>query len=197
MWKIKPRKRPEETGDARKYYDSEAGGAYAQSHAIERIQRELTLKALSIALFPFGSKILDAGCGSGYSLEILKAVGYETAGFDISLAMVRLSKGKGFNAKVGDLRKIPFPAKSFDGIISISALQWVSLEESGKVAAEFKRVLRPKGRAVVQFYPKSEEELLDWGRTFRKAGFGVVVKQEGLDSRTKRRVFLALSKKGF
>ena len=191
MWKIKNSKRPEKTTSATEYYGEKA--AYASSSAIRRIQRKITLRALELAMFPLDWKILDAGCGNGFSLDILREVGYECAGFDVSPSMVALAKKKGFLAKAGDLRKIPFPKASFDAIISISALQWIDLAEASVVAHEFKRVLKKNGRAVMQFYPESEKQLMDWAQAFRKAGFSMVVKQEGLESPRKRRVFLLLN----
>ncbi|MFH0922596.1 MAG: class I SAM-dependent methyltransferase, partial [Candidatus Micrarchaeota archaeon] len=137
--------------------------------------------------------VLDAGCGSGFSLEILREIGYSCAGFDVSPAMVSLAKKKGFVAKVGDLRKIPFPKASFDAIVSISALQWIDLNEASVVASEFRRVLKSNGRAVIQFYPESEKQLMDWAKAFKTARFSVVVTQEGLDSPRKRKVFLLLN----
>lgn len=144
-------------------------------------------------MFPLDWKILDAGCGNGFSLEILREIGYSCAGFDVSPAMVALAKKKGFTAKLGDLRKIPFPKASFDAIISVSALQWIDLSEASVVAREFKRVLKKGGRVVIQFYPESERQLMDWAKAFKPAGFSVVVTQEGLESPRKRRVFLLLN----
>jgi len=195
MWKVRNAKRPEKTVSARDYYGEKT--PYASSRVLRRIQRKITLRALKLALFPLEWKLLDAGCGNGFSLEILREVGYECAGFDLSPQMVALAKKKGFDVKVGDLRKIPFPAKSFDAILSVSALQWVSLSESGLVAKEFRRVLKRSGRAVIQFYPESEKELMAWAQAFKKAGFSVFVRQEGLESARKRRVFLLLGNKVF
>ncbi|MFH0923006.1 MAG: class I SAM-dependent methyltransferase, partial [Candidatus Micrarchaeota archaeon] len=100
MWKIKNSKRPEKTASATEYYGENA--PYASSSAIRRIQRKITLRALELAMFPLSWKVLDAGCGSGFSLEILREIGYSCAGFDVSPAMVSLAKKKGFVAKVGD-----------------------------------------------------------------------------------------------
>jgi 18S rRNA (guanine1575-N7)-methyltransferase len=191
MWKIKNSKRPEKNVGAIEYYGENT--PYASSSAIRRIQSKITLRALELAMFPLDWKILDAGCGNGFSLEILREIGYSCAGFDVSPSMIALAKKKGFVVKVGDLRKIPFVKASFDAIISVSALQWIGVVEASVVASEFKRVLKKNGRAVIQFYPESEKQLMAWAKAFKNAGFSVVVKQEGLDSPRKRRVFLLLS----
>jgi len=193
-WRVK-RERPEETvSDAVKYY-AEEGRGYAGSNALRRIQRELTMRSLMLLLPPLSSRILDAGCGNGFSLEVLREAGYKRIrGFDISPEMIEEAKKKKFDVKVGDLRKIPFPARSFDVIISISALQWVKPEGMPSVAREFRRVLVSGGRAVVQFYPKSEEDLMYVARCFKHAGLKTAMITENADNPRKRRVFLLLSK---
>ncbi|VVB67894.1 Trans-aconitate 2-methyltransferase [Candidatus Norongarragalina meridionalis] len=193
-WRVK-RERPEETvGDAVKYY-AETGKHYAESNAYRRIQRDITLRSLMLLLPPLTARVLDAGCGNGFSMEILREAGYKRIrGFDISPEMIEEAKKKKFEVKVGDLRKIPYPARSFDAIISVSALQWVKAEQMPSVAREFRRVLVSKGKAVVQFYPKSEEDLMHAARCFKHAGLRTAIITENADNPRKRRVFLLLSR---
>jgi len=192
-WRVK-RERPEErVGDAEEYYAGE-GCRYVKSNALRRIQRELTMRALMLLLPPLKARVLDAGCGNGFSMEVLREAGYrKIKGFDISPEMIAEAKKKKFDVKVGDLRKIPFPARSFDVIISISALQWVKPEGMPSVAREFRRVLAPGGHAVVQFYPKSEEDLMYAARCFKHADLKTAMITENADNPRKRRVFLLLS----
>ncbi len=192
--------RPEDECEVGDFYDSGEVQRYSQSNAMRRIQRDLTLRALDLARFPLNSKILDAGCGSGFSLEILKEVGYKKIyGFDLLPAFVAEAKKRGFkNVKVGDLRQFPFSAaEKFDGIISISALQWVSVhgeKEVEKVAVEFFSHLITGGSAVVQFYPKSEGELMSVAKVFRAIGFKVKMITENPGNARKRKSFLLLYK---
>jgi ubiquinone/menaquinone biosynthesis C-methylase UbiE len=196
-WTVK-RERPEEKiGDARLFYD-EGGEAerYSQSNAMQRIQRQLTLAALLYAEFREGAKLLDAGCGNGYSALVAKEAGFEVKGFDVSPTMVEIAKRSGVDARVGDLRKIPFSARSFDGVFSISALQWLKKKEDlSKAAKEFYRVLKNGGGAVVQWYPKSEDEMLASADEFKRAGFEVTLRVENPDNPRKRRVFMLCDKR--
>ena len=147
--------------------------------------------------------ILDAGCGTGFSLSVLSELGFKAKGFDLSPRLVALARKKKLDAVVGDLRKIPFPPGSFGALISISALQWLLSEKYSdkereenvrKCASEFWRVLEKGGKAAVQFYPKSEEELFWAGKIFKSAGFSVVVHQDNAQNGRKRKCFLLLEK---
>ena len=192
--------RPEDThGIATEFYDERESQRYATSNAMRKTQRELTMRALELQIPPLDAKILDAGCGCGFSLEVLKEIGYDNIkGFDITPQLVKTAKTNGFNAKVGDLRKIPFKEK-FNVIISISALQWITasnLEENiEKTAKEFKRLLNPKGYVLVQFYPKTEQELMQTAKTFNANKFTVKVITDNPNNAKKRKNFLVLNLK--
>ncbi|MFH0973400.1 MAG: class I SAM-dependent methyltransferase [Candidatus Micrarchaeota archaeon] len=196
-WVVK-RERPEESSRGAIDFYEEQGEAlrYSQSGALQRIQKQLTLKALLYAEFPEGARLLDAGCGNGFSSLIAKEAGYSVKGFDLSPTMVETAKRNGVDACVGDLRKIPFPARSFDGVFSISALQWLKTKNDlGRAAQEFHRVLRSGGSAVVQWYPKSENEMLAAVDAFKRVGFEVTLRVENPENARKRRVFLLCDKR--
>ncbi len=97
--------------------------------------------------------------------------GFNVTGIDISEDMVELAKNKGLNVKVADARELPFVDETFDGILSISTLQWLDEKDMGKVAKEMFRVLKPGGIAVVQFYPRNQRHILSVGKAFLESGF--------------------------
>jgi len=191
--------RPEDEKEVGEYYSEEEAERYAHSNAMRRIQRQLTMRALELARIPFTARVLDAGCGTGFSLEVLKEAGYKKiAGFDAVPALLKHAKQKGFKARKGDLRCIPFPDKSFDAIISISALQWIlaknACENAARAAKEFNRVLSEKGTAVIQFYPRSQEQATVAARAFRREGFKTILVTDNPANPVKRKVFLLLRK---
>ncbi|HII39223.1 TPA: class I SAM-dependent methyltransferase [Candidatus Micrarchaeota archaeon] len=191
--------RPEDGSEAGDYYDSTESERYAESNAMRRIQRQLTLRALELAQITLSSSVLDAGCGTGFSLEVLKEVGYNRiAGFDAVPALLKHARAKGFTVKKGDLREIPFKDGLFDSIISVSALQWIlaekTVENASKAAQEFWRVLKPNGIVVIQFYPRSEEEAMLAAKAFRAKGFAVRLITDNPQNPRKRKVFLLLKK---
>lgn len=84
--------------------------------------------------------LLDAGCGEGYYLtELQKSLPEaELSGVDISKDAVRFAAVRNKNALwlTGTAAALPFPDRSFDGVLSMFALT---------VEHEFARVLRPGG----------------------------------------------------
>ena len=191
-WVVK-KERPEDKGEATEEYDKE-GAEHYEREGMKRIQKTIMIRALLLAKIPQGAKVLDAGCGTGFGMELLAEAGYEAQGFDVSQAMVEKAKAKGFEVKQGDLRSIPFDDHSFDAIVSISALQWVPLQEREKVAKEFWRVLKEKATAVIQHYPKSEDEMMRTGLLFRRQGFKVTLQIDNEDNPRKRKIYMLLDK---
>ncbi len=218
-WRVR-RERPEDDVQAETFYGEQGADAY-ETNVMRKIQERILVRALLLAKIPEGAKVLDAGCGTGFGMEVLKEAGYEVQGFDVSPAMVEKARAKGFQVKQGDLRSIPFEEGSFDAIVSISALQWVPLQQREKVAKEFWRVLRKGGikvgsgkdrmsdamggrgdpsrgvyppGGVIQYYPKSEDEMMQTGRIFRKRGFLVKLQIDNADNPRKRKVYMLLEK---
>ena len=200
-WRSLSAKRPEQSFSALEYYESEEGRSHVEKNAVRKIQRGLTMRALLLAKIPLHEKVLDAACGSGYSLELIKEAGYNAQGIDLSPRLVLLAKAKKLDARVGDLQKIPLPNAAFGGLISISALQWLlqgtekeQKEKLAKCASEFWRVLKVGGRAAIQFYPESEEQAMLAAKAFRAKGFKTVLHTENPENARKRKVFILLEK---
>lgn len=115
--------------------------------------------------------ILDIGCGSGLSGEILSENGFIWEGFDISRDMLNIASAKEvggglWQVDIGQGWKVR--PGVFDGAISISTIQWLCVA-SKKSDNPFKRCckffqslydsLRIGGRAVLQFYPDGKHQL--------------------------------------
>ena len=192
--------RPEDIYEnADKFYEEKEATRYALSNTMRKTQRELTMRALEFQVPPLSAKVLDAGCGCGFSLEVLKEIGYTNIkGFDLTPRFVEVAKQKGYAVRIGDLRKIPY-SERFDVIISISALQWITasnLEKNvKKTAKEFNRLLNPEGCALIHFYPKTEVELMHTARVFNENGFAVKVVTDNPNNAKKRKNFLVLNLK--
>ncbi len=98
-----------------------------------------------------GEVILDAGCGTGiFTLDILSS-GSKVVGLDISVPMLiqarKKLKGFPFRMVVADMLRLPFPESLFDGVVSITALEFVR-DAKGAVKELF-RVTRKGGTIVV------------------------------------------------
>ncbi len=156
----------------------------------------MTHRALSLLSLPSPSLILDIGCGSGLSGEILSSVpaseggphawvGMDVAASMLDIALQRDVDGDLLLADIG--QGVPFRAGSFDAAISISAIQWLCNAESsdvspqGRLARFFNGLyasLRRGGRAVCQFYPKNEQQRSMISGAAIKAGFGAGILED-------------------
>lgn len=134
--------------------------------------------------------LLDVGCGSGLSGEVLSEHGHQWIGFDISEYMLKVAQED--NECEGELvlqdmgKGCPFRPGVFDGAISISAIQWLchanSKNENPKKRLHhffqtLYGVLDRGSRAVFQFYPESIDQSEFIMQQAQQAGFngGLVV----------------------
>lgn len=185
------------------YYTEERAKHYDQNTRIRKIQREMTLRALEILDVNPPGLFLDVGCGTGLSMQVLKERGFGVIGIDIAEPMLNIAKQKGLEVHKADFTiKIPWDSHHFDFVISISTLQWifhgfkpeVILEKGRTTAAEIYRVLKPEGRAIIQFYPKNEEQVKLAGKLFKKAKFHIIKIIDDPNIPKRRKIFLSCSK---
>ena len=115
-----------------------------------------------------GKRYLDYGCGSGWFSTFLAQRGAFVEGFDISLKLVQLGMKRAAANGVVDhvsLKKmtaevLDYPDEHFDGVVGISILHHISLDEGGR---ELFRVLKSGGRALF-IEPLGQSKVLDWVR---------------------------------
>jgi len=180
------------------YFSKDAAEHYDHSPRMRKVQRELTERAIELLGLKSG-KVLDVGCGTGLSLEVLEEKGFDAVGIDLSQPMLEIAKRKGLKVRRADFTKLPFKDRAFDALISISSLQWVYgksyndvLGKYSKIAREFYRVL--KKRAVVQFYPKTEREFELVAKEFKRAGFRVTIAVDYPEIKKRTKKFIILVK---
>lgn len=170
----------------------------------------MTRRALELLDLRSPSLILDVGCGSGLSGEMLSSVtategGPHTwVGMDISASMLDVALQRDCE---GDLlladagQGVPFRAGTFDAAVSISAIQWLCNAEtsdtsaSGRLARFFSGLyasLRRGGRAVCQFYPKHEAQRNMITQAAVRAGFGAGLLEDDPDTKNVK-VYLVLT----
>lgn len=111
-------------------------------------------------------ELLDLGSGSGrLAVEIARrARDLQITTMDPSVGMVQVAEsrihgaGLGRQAKVvhGDLKDIPFPDNSFDGVVALRSFRRAEAPE--RVLSEIYRVLRPGGRARIYDLRKETPE---------------------------------------
>ena len=99
-----------------------------------------------------GSRVLDAGCGSGQFAIALATLGCVVTAKDLSPQMIDRASGHArdrgveIEFRVGDITRLDDPAATYDAIHARAVLQFVP----DVVAAlrEFRRVLKPAGRLL-------------------------------------------------
>ena len=102
-----------------------------------------------------GGPVLDAGCGTGGFLARLRRAwpggGQAAAAFGLEFkpeAAARARAKAGVPVAVGSVNAIPFADASFGGLVSLDVLCHAAAEPE-RALAEFRRVLRPGGRLVL------------------------------------------------
>ena len=120
--------------------------------------------------------IVDLGCGTGFSSEIFIENGHRVIGIDILMDMLSKAKNKKEFLKeekeleliLADINYLPIKQASIDQIISISAYNFITHGKDltndisktvNNTARYLKKILKPKGRIVIEFYPKDEKQL--------------------------------------
>jgi SAM-dependent methyltransferase len=94
--------------------------------------------------------VLDIGCGIGEQAEIIKSIGNNVVGVDISYNAIRVAKAKsvekalGIDYIVADIENLPFKEEVFD--ICFCGLVFHHFPELSEVARQIHNVLGKKGK---------------------------------------------------
>lgn len=118
-----------------------------ERHWWYRGRRRILRAELDRLTFPLGARALDAGCGSGRTLDELAR--YATvSGVDLSEEAVASAQARGYaDVRVGALERLPFPARTFDLITCLDVLEHVP--DDVRALRELRRVARPGATLVV------------------------------------------------
>lgn len=95
-----------------------------------------------------GQRILDLGCGDGRLTAELAATGAEVVACDLSAEQAAAARARVPWVQVADATALPYPDRSFDGVLSNAALHWMPAQEP--VLSELARVLKPGGRLAAE-----------------------------------------------
>ncbi|MHA1775933.1 MAG: hypothetical protein DRO88_05230 [Promethearchaeia archaeon] len=197
--------RPEEFAkDPLKYYNADRVKEYAESKALMRIQEGITKRCVELVQAVPPSLFLDLGAGCGFSSLYLKIKGFRTVGMDINRIFLSYYSLFETNPIQGDLREFTWRPNSVDFIISISAVQWLLAEDDELLRKRYlyrlshfcASALKPQGKLVFQFFPKSNEAMMELGHTFLETNaFEGNFVIDNPDNPKKRRIFLLLTRK--
>jgi len=120
--------------------------------------------------------ILDLGCGTGFSTEVLVDLGFNVIAIDLLMDMLE----KAYHKKelfsdinvleliLANMVNLPFKPSIFHYIISVSAYNFITYKKITQseikktldyTANYLNKCLKKNGRIVIEFYPHSQEEL--------------------------------------
>jgi len=177
--------RPEHLAPPEIYYNDDEAKKYGQSSRMIDIQTNMAERCLELCLLPDNPcLLLDIGCGSGISGEAITEAGHAWIGYDIAASMLGVAVEREVD---GDLiladAGVPlnFRPGTFDGAISVSALQWLcNVDKKGH--EPFKRLraffqclfdcLKKGSRAALQFYPETAGQVEMITAAALRCGFG-------------------------
>lgn len=131
------------------------------AHDFDRTRYALWPRVVSFLQgLPFGSKILDIGCGNGKYLSV-RAGDCEVHACDPCAALVAIAQRKHPNATVLEANglSLPYEDDVFDGVMSVAVLHHlVSVEKRIAFLQDMIRVLRPGGKGHVTVWAAHQEE---------------------------------------
>lgn len=115
----------------------------------ERKSPALWGQVLDLARVGAGTRMLDAGCGSGGASVMARERGAIVSGCDISESMLALARERlpGADLRLGELEKIPFEDGTFDAVVAVNSVQFAP--DPARAAKELLRVTAPGGRVAV------------------------------------------------
>jgi len=108
-----------------------------------------------------GSSVLDVGCAKGFMLhdfaELIPGIvvkGVDVSSYAIEHAMEDMKP----HVQVADARKLPFPDKSFDLVISINTVHNLDRNDCAVALKEIERVSRGHSFITIDAYRDEEEK---------------------------------------
>src|SRR5919204_1349677 len=111
-----------------------------------------------------GALILDAGCGNGRHAVPLARAGYRVVAFDRSAPLLAAGRRSVGRARWpifmrGCYASLPFGTGRFDAVLSLgTALGYLGDEGDQRALREFRRVLVPRGRLVIETLHREQLE---------------------------------------
>ncbi len=120
--------------------------SYFQSREVWPDFRMELRTILRLARLAPDSRALEVGCGSGELLRALRGMTRFAVGVDLSSAGLRLAAARA-SAACARAERLPFRDGIFDAVVSQHLLE--HLPDAEGALLEWRRVLRPGGRAVL------------------------------------------------
>jgi ubiquinone/menaquinone biosynthesis C-methylase UbiE len=143
------------------FFDGDRKYGYGGFKYNPRFWREVALDFKKYWKLNKKSSVLDVGCAKGFMLYDLKKIipGIKVSGIDISRYAVQNSKIEVRRfLKVANAKKLPFPDKSFDVVVSINTIHNLNKRDFAKSLKEIMRVTKKYAFITVDAYRNNKEK---------------------------------------
>jgi len=160
-------------------------GYFEDRHWWFRGTRRIVVRLLT-RFAPRGGRLLDVGCGTGYTLSLVSG-DYRCVGLDASPDAALAARAKaGAPVTRGDACALPFPDGSFDVVTALDVLE--HLDDDARAMSEIHRVLAPGGVAVLsvpahQWLFSPHDRALGHVRRYSRKSFLNLMQHSGLEPR--------------
>jgi ubiquinone/menaquinone biosynthesis C-methylase UbiE len=159
-------------------------GTWLTAEVDER-QTELVWRLLELEP---GAEVLDVACGHGRIANRLAERGARVTGLDADAYFLAKAREAGSGAEFveGDMRSLPSPDASFDAVLLwFTSLGYFDDDGNRAVLRELRRVLRPGGRAAVDFQNLPRLLANFQRQTFVRRGVDVMLDEHEFDEDTR------------
>jgi SAM-dependent methyltransferase len=120
---------------------------FDEHHWWYRGRRHILLAILNELPLPADARVLDAGCGSGRTLEELRRFG-AASGIELSPEAAEIARGRGgLDIRIGRLEELPWEAETFDLITCMDVIEHTPDDRA--TLRELRRVAKPGGWLIV------------------------------------------------
>src|SRR5215469_10254389 len=129
---------------------------YEDKHLTARIYQErkdMTLDWIEGFSLPDSARVLDLGCGAGYTAVALARRGYRVHAVDSEQTMLDIASrhaqaaGVSVSLAIGDAHELQFEDDTFDVVVALGLIPW--LHSPQEVLRELRRVIRAGGFLVI------------------------------------------------
>jgi SAM-dependent methyltransferase len=118
-----------------------------EHHWWYRGRRRIIATELDRLTLPLGAQLLDAGCGSGRTLDELARFG-DVHGIELNEDAAEIARRRGLGeVVVGRVEELPWPADTFDLITCLDVIEHTP--DDGVALRELRRVAKPAGWLLV------------------------------------------------
>jgi len=133
-----------------RHFDRRATGyeSFRRSWPLSVLQQEEETALHHLARIAPGDRVLDVGCGAGFTLQWLREQRAKAVGVDLSQQMARICHVAGNLVCVQDMEALGF-RESFDWVLCVGSLEFV--RDPQRAVRNFARCLRPGGSLVLLF----------------------------------------------